>query len=79
MQQFFLGVLLNMLSELILTWKLIILSILHVMAHIHKDKSVISSIPTSFEIRNRLLFVVNTINLFIILYIKDLIFVLMFY
>ena len=61
MQQFFLGVLLNMLCELILTWKLIILSILHVMAHIHKDKSVISSIPTSFEIRNRLLFVINTI------------------
>ena len=35
---------------------------------IFKDKSVISSIPTYFEIRNPLSFVISIINLFVVLF-----------
>ena len=37
------------------------------------DKSVISSMPTFLKIRNRLLFVISTINLFVVLYLLSII------
>ena len=80
MQQFLLSVSLNLLFDLILIWKLIILGILSKFNLSMKDLNSltypiclkINRLSLLFllilKIRNRLLFVISTINLFVVLY-----------